>query len=88
MCRQTVCVVGDGNQTGPSTKDGNTTAGVVDRHAQKAVLRPLCRKSLRQKAFKLLPGRCITRVKTQVARVLGHAALPQAKAPDLGKSGK
>lgn len=88
MCRQPVCVVGDGNQTGPSAKDGNSTAGVVDRNAQKAVLCTLGRKSIGEYALELLARGGMACVKTKVPRVLCHAALPQSKPTDFGKPRK
>lgn len=41
MGRETVGMVGNGNQTRPTPKNRNSTPGMVNRDTQKAILRPL-----------------------------------------------
>ena len=41
MARQTVSVMGNGDQTRPTAKNGDSTPSVMNRDTQKAILRPL-----------------------------------------------
>ena len=41
MARQTVSVMGNGDQTRPTAKNGDSTPSVMNRDTQKAILRPV-----------------------------------------------